>query len=265
MPTMISDKDNYRYIDINADIGEGYGAYRIGDDAELMKHITSANIACGFHAGDPGTIAATVKLALGHEVALGAHPGLPDLQGFGRRAMAISPREAYELTIYQIGAVQAFAAAEGARLSHVKPHGALYNMAAKDAAVAEAIAEAIYKVDGNMMLYGLSGSELIRAAERIGLRAANEVFADRAYEEDGSLTPRHVAGAVLSDAAAAAARMVGLVKGGQLLTRQGSLVRLQADTVCVHGDSPDALRHAAELSEALRAGGVMPRRADHRA
>lgn len=179
--------------------------------------------------------------------------------------MAISAREAYELTVYQIGAVQAFAAAEGVRLSHVKPHGALYNMAAKDAALAEAIAEAIYKIDGNMMLYGLSGSELIRAAERIGLQAANEVFADRSYEEDGSLTPRHVAGAVLTDAAAAAARMVRLVKGGELQTRQGSWIRLQADTICVHGDSPDALRHAAELAAALRAGGVMPRRADLRA
>jgi UPF0271 protein len=178
--------------------------------------------------------------------------------------MAIRPREAYELTVYQIGAVQAFAAAEGIRLSHVKPHGALYNMAAKDAALADAIAEAIYKVDGNMMLYGLSGSELIRAAERLGLRAVHEVFADRSYEADGSLTPRRVAGAVLTDAEEAAARIVQLVQSGALPTRQGSLIRLQADTVCVHGDSPDALRHAAALVEALRAAGVAPRRADCR-
>ncbi|MDQ6422558.1 5-oxoprolinase subunit PxpA [Paenibacillus sp. LHD-117] len=249
-------------IDLNCDMGEGYGAYRMGDDAELMRHITSANIACGFHAGDPGTIAATVKLALEHDVAIGAHPGLPDLQGFGRRAMTISPREAYELTVYQIGAVQAFAAAEGVRVSHVKPHGALYNMAARDAALADAIAEAIYKVDGNMMLYGLSGSELIRSAERLGLRAANEVFADRSYEEDGSLTPRHAAGAVLADSAEASAQIVRLVRAGEVKTRQGTWLRLQADTVCVHGDSPDALSHVRALGEALREEGIELGRAD---
>lgn len=259
---MTSTDNRKLMIDLNCDMGEGYGAYRIGNDAELMKHITSANIACGFHAGDPGTMAATVKLALQHGVAIGAHPGLPDLQGFGRRVMAISPREAYELTVYQIGAVQAFAIAEGARLSHVKPHGALYNMAAKDAALSDAIAEAIYKVDGNMMLYGLSGSELIRAAERIGIRAANEVFADRSYEADGSLTPRDIPGAVLDDPAEGASRIARLLLTGVTVSRQGSTLKLQADTVCVHGDSPDAVRHAAALGEALREAGIQLRRAD---
>ncbi|MHA6482715.1 LamB/YcsF family protein [Paenibacillus sp. strain BS8-2] len=252
------------YIDLNADMGEGYGAYRIGNDKELMKVVTSANIACGFHAGDPGTIAATIKLALEHDVAIGAHPGLPDLNGFGRRAIAITPKEAYEMTVYQIGAIQAFATAEGARISHVKPHGALYNMAAKDGALAEAIAEAIYKIDGNMMLYGLSGSSLVRAAQQLGLRSAHEVFADRSYEEDGSLTPRHVNGSVLENPVEAGARMVRLVQSGELLTRQGSWIKLKADTICLHGDSPDALGHADELVRALRASGIAPRRADYR-
>lgn len=257
------EKENHVFaIDINCDMGEGYGAYNIGSDIELMKYITSANIACGFHAGDPGTMAATVKHAAAHGVAIGAHPGLPDLQGFGRRAMAITPREAYELTVYQIGALGAFAAAEGVRVTHVKPHGALYNMATKDAGLADAIAEAIYKVDGNMMLYGLSGSELIYAAERLGLRTANETFVDRTYEADGTLTPRSIEGAVLHNSAEAAARIVRLVREGTIESRQGTTLRLKADTVCVHGDSPNAVPQAATLIAALREAGIALRSAD---
>lgn len=244
-------------IDLNCDIGEGFGAYQMGSDAELMKHITSANIACGFHAGDPGTIRNAVSGALLHGAAIGAHPGLPDLAGFGRRRMEITPREAYDMTIYQIGAIQAFAASEGTRVSHVKPHGALYNMAAKDAKLAEAIAEAVYKLDGKMLLYGLSGSELIHAGERIGLTVVNEAFADRSYEDDGSLTARSEEGAVISDPEIAAAQVLSMVKKGRVQTRQGKQLRLTADTVCVHGDTPGALVHVLALKAALQQAGVL--------
>ena len=243
-------------IDLNCDMGEGFGSYRIGADEQLMRHITSANIACGYHAGDPGTICATVRMALKHGVAVGAHPGLPDLIGFGRRRMDITPREAYEMTVYQVGAVMAFAVSEGGKLSHVKPHGALYNMAAKDKVLAEAIAEAVYKVDGSLKLYGLSGSELIYASERIGLTAVNETFADRTYEEDGTLTPRSVAGAVLHDPEAAAAQATLMVKEGKVLTRLGNVVGVQADSICVHGDSPDAIGHVLALRKVLEGAGV---------
>ena len=177
-------------IDMNCDLGESFGAYTIGNDAAILPFVTSANIACGFHAGDPGVMRKTVRLALDCHVALGAHPGLCDLQGFGRRKMDISPQEAYDLVLYQIGALYAFIRAEGAVMQHVKPHGALYNMAAKDSKLAEAIAEAVYKVEPELILFGLSGSELIRAAKKTGLQTAEEVFADRSYQADGTLTPR---------------------------------------------------------------------------
>lgn len=176
-------------IDLNCDLGESYGAYKLGVDEEMLGRITSANVACGFHAGDPGVMRRTVQMALKHGVAVGAHPGLPDLIGFGRRNMDISPREAYDMVVYQIGALAAFVQSEGGRMQHVKPHGALYNMAAKSKELSEAIAEAVYKVDPELILFGLSGSELVRAGERIGLKTANEVFSDRTYQQDGSLTP----------------------------------------------------------------------------
>lgn len=245
------------HIDLNCDMGESFGAYRLGADEQMMKHITSANIACGFHAGDPGSIRSAVKLALSHGVTIGAHPGLPDLAGFGRRRMEITPREAYEMTVYQIGAIRAFAESEGGVLSHVKPHGALYNMAAKDAALAEAIAEAVYKVDGSLRLYGLSGSELIRAGERIGLTVLNEVFADRSYEEDGSLTPRGVEGSVLTDSEEASAQVIRIVKEGQVRSRCGTSIPLQADSVCIHGDTPGAETHAKLLRKALNEAGII--------
>lgn len=238
-------------VDLNCDMGESFGAYRLGQDESIMNHISSANIACGFHAGDPGTMRGAIKLAMSCGVAIGAHPGLPDLAGFGRRRMEIAPREAYEMTVYQMGAAQAFATSEGTRLAHVKPHGALYNMAAQDEALAEAIAEAIYKVDGDALLYGLAGSALIRAGERIGLTVVHEVFADRSYEADGSLTPRTMPGAVITDASAAAARAVDMVLKGEVISRQGTRLALKADTVCVHGDTPDALSHVLALRTAL--------------
>ncbi|MCA0758699.1 LamB/YcsF family protein [Paenibacillus sp. N4] len=248
-------------IDLNCDMGEGFGVYTAGRDRELMKYITSANIACGFHAGDAATIRKTVKLALEHGVAIGAHPGLPDLAGFGRRTMQITPQEAYELTVYQLGAVQAFARSEGGELRHVKPHGALYNMAAASRPLADAIAEAVYKVDARLLLFGLSGSELIWAGEAAGLRTVSEVFADRSYEADGALTPRGTPGAVIADAGLAAEQAVGMIKRGAVRTRQGSELALKAETVCLHGDTPGAAEHAARLREALDKEGILVRRA----
>lgn len=245
-----------RQIDLNCDMGEGFGVYRTNSDGELMKYITSANIACGFHAGDAASIRATVKLAIQHHVAIGAHPGLPDLAGFGRRSMDISPQEAYEMTVYQIGAVYAFAKSEGGSVAHVKPHGALYNMAAKSKPLAEAIAEAVYKVDPQLILFGLSGSELVRAGEAVGLRTVNEVFADRAYEADGSLTPRGTEGAVILDPKLAAEQAVRMIMHGEARTRQQSSIVLKADSVCVHGDTPGALEHVIHLRNALEAAGI---------
>lgn len=248
-------------VDLNCDIGEGFGVYRTSPDSELMKYITSANIACGFHAGDAATIRRTVKLALEHGVAIGAHPGLPDLAGFGRRVMGITPEEAYEMTVYQLGAVQAFAKSEGGAVAHVKPHGALYNMAVGNRQLADAIAEAVYKVDPSLLLFGLAGSELIHAGKAIGLHTINEVFADRTYESDGSLTPRGVAGAVITDASRAAEQAVNMIKNGEVITRQQSGLILKADTVCVHGDTPGALEHVKQLREALEAEGIAVKKA----
>ncbi|CAM4422055.1 UPF0271 protein [Paenibacillus endophyticus] len=248
-------------IDLNCDMGEDFGVYRNSLDSELMKYITSANIACGFHAGDAATIRRTVKLALANGVAIGAHPGLPDLSGFGRRAMAITPEEAYEMTVYQLGAVQAFAQSEGGGLAHVKPHGALYNMAAKDRRLADAIAEAVYRVNPGLLLFGLAGSALIHAGHAIGLRTVNEVFADRAYESDGTLAPRGSDGAVIADAALAAEQAIGMVKFGEVRTRQRGSIPVQADTVCVHGDTPGALQQVRQLREALAAEGIAVRKA----
>ena len=193
-------------IDLNCDMGEGFGAWTMGDDAALLDHVTSANIACGFHAGDPGTIHRTVKLALEKGVAVGAHPSLPDLQGFGRRTMNVSAQEAYDLVVYQVGALAGFATACGGKLSHVKAHGALYNMAAKDAKLAQAIAQAVKDFDARLVLFGLAGSELVRAGEQAGLKTANEVFADRTYQADGSLTPRTQPDAMIHDPALALAQ-----------------------------------------------------------
>ncbi len=248
-------------VDLNCDMGEGFGVYQANEDRELMKYITSANIACGFHAGDAATIRRTVKLALEHEVAIGAHPGLQDLAGFGRRVMAISPEEAYELVVYQIGAVHAFAKSEGGRLAHVKPHGALYNMAAKNRLLAEAIAEAIYKVEPRLLLFGLAGSELILAGQAIGLHTVSEVFADRSYEDDGSLTPRGTEGAVIEDGARALAQALDLIKKGEVLTHQRNRMILRADSVCVHGDTPGAIEHVRLLRTSLEAEGVSVRSA----
>ncbi|MCZ8523649.1 MULTISPECIES: LamB/YcsF family protein [Paenibacillus] len=243
-------------IDLNGDMGESFGVYRIGADEQLVRLVTSANIACGYHAGDPQTMRATVRLCAEHGTAVGAHPGLPDLAGFGRRHLAVTPEEVYALVLYQAGALQGFAHAEGVRMTHVKPHGALYNMAAVQPGLAEAVAEAVYRLDPELILYGLAGSELVAAARRIGLRAAREAFADRTYEADGTLTPRSEPGAVVHDAAEAEANVIGMVKDGIVRSRKGEMIRLEADTVCIHGDGPEALEMAARLRRRLEEEGI---------
>ena len=243
-------------LDLNCDMGEGFGAWRMGDDATLLDHVTSANIACGFHAGDPGTIHRTVELALEKGVAVGAHPSLPDLQGFGRRRMNVSPAEAYDMVLYQIGALAGFTTACGGKLAHVKPHGALYNMAAKDAQLARAIARAVRDFDAALVLFGLAGSELVRAGEQAGLITANEVFADRTYQADGSLTPRTQPDAMIHTADAAIAQVRRMVGEGRVRSQQGSDVTVKADTLCIHGDEPGAVEFAKRIRQALDADGV---------
>jgi UPF0271 protein len=243
-------------IDLNCDMGESFGAWTMGDDAGVMPWITSANIACGFHAGDFSTMQQTVLLAKQHGVAIGAHVSLPDLQGFGRRAMTVSSDEAHALTLYQLGALSAFARAAGTRVAHVKPHGALYNMAAKDAALADAIARAVRDFDAQIVLVGLAGSELPKAGAALGLAVAHEAFADRRYEADGSLTPRGIPDAVIEDADGAVAQAVKIATQGKVDIRSGGTLALRADTICVHGDRPDAAVFARKLREGLLAAGV---------
>jgi len=245
-----------RHIDLNCDMGESFGAWRMGQDEALLALVTSANIACGYHAGDPATMMKTVQCAVARGVALGAHPSLPDLQGFGRRTMAITPEEARGITLYQIGALDAFARAAGARLRHVKAHGALYNMAAKDRRLADAIASAVRDFDPALVLVGLSGSELIKAGLGVGLACASEVFADRGVEPDGSLTPRGRPGAMIEDEELAVARVLRMVTEGRVVCGDGSDVAIQADTVCIHGDQPKALAFAQRLRTALAGAGV---------
>jgi len=237
-------------------MGESFGAYRIGRDEDILSYVSSANIACGFHAGDPGVMRRTVRLCLDRGVSIGAHPGLPDLAGFGRREIRITASEAYELTVYQIGALQAFVRAEGGVMRHVKPHGALYNMAAADPALADAIACAVQRVDPALILYGLAGSELIRAAARIGLRAAAEAFADRAYRPDGTLAPRSQSGAVIADAAQAAQQAVRIAQTQSVTAIDGRDIAIAADTLCIHGDTPDALEFASRIRQELERSGI---------
>jgi len=243
-------------IDLNCDIGESYGAWSMGQDAQVMPWITSANIACGFHAGDFSTMQQTVALAKQHAVAIGAHVSLPDLQGFGRREMKVAPNEAYALTLYQIGALHAFAHAAGTRVAHVKPHGALYNMAARDRALADAIARAVHDFDPQLILIGLANSELPRAGQALGLRVAHEAFADRRYESQGSLTPRREPGAVIEDLNSAVAQAMKIVTKGKVDIRTGGMLELRADTICVHGDRPDAASFAQRLHETLKSAGI---------
>lgn len=243
-------------VDLNCDLGESFGAYKIGVDEEILPFVTSANIACGFHAGDPAVMRKTVTLALKNGVAIGAHPGLPDLVGFGRRQLDISPQEAYDMVVYQLGALLAFVKAEGATMRHVKPHGALYNMAAKSQALSASIAEAVYKVDPQLILFGLSGSELVSAGEKIGLQVAHEVFADRTYQSDGSLTPRKQPDALITNDEESVQQVIRMIKQGKVLSRQGQDVAVKADTVCIHGDGKHALEFARKIRESLLSSGI---------
>jgi UPF0271 protein len=243
-------------VDLNSDVGESFGAYTIGQDPVLIPHITSANVACGFHAGDPGVMRATVALARANGVAVGAHPGFPDLVGFGRRALHATPREVEDFVVYQIGALTAVAAAQGVRLQHVKAHGELFNMAARDAGLADAIARATAAVDRSLILFGLPRSEMIAAGERAGLRTASEVFADRAYEPDGSLMSRRKPGAVIADPDAVVQRVIRMAKERTVVASDGSVVSLTVDTICVHGDTPGAADLAARIRQALVGAGV---------
>jgi 5-oxoprolinase (ATP-hydrolysing) subunit A len=243
-------------VDLNSDVGESFGAYTIGQDPILLTHITSANVACGFHAGDPGVMRATVALAKQHGIAVGAHPGFPDLVGFGRRELQATPREVEDLVVYQIGALTAIAATQGMRLQHVKPHGALFNMAVRDTALADAIARATAAVDRSLIFFGLPGSELIAAGRRAGLKTACEVFADRAYEPDGTLVSRRKPGAVIHDPEAVVQRVVRMATDRTVVAVDGSIVRLELDTICVHGDTPGAAELAARIRAALTAAGV---------
>jgi len=244
-------------IDLNADVGESFGAYAIGHDQGLMKSITSANIAAGFHAGDPSVLRATIRRAKANGVAVGAHPSFPDLAGFGRREMKMSPHEVEDLVLYQIAAVAGVAQVEGLTLQHVKPHGALYNMAARDALLAGAIAKAVAAFGRGLILLGLPGSELLKAGKAAGLRVAGEVFADRAYEADGSLVTRSRLGSIIHDVDAVVARAVGMAKDGTVEAIDGTRIPLQADTICVHGDTPGADDLAAKLRAALQAAGIL--------
>ena len=243
-------------IDLNCDLGESFGVWRMGDDAALLELVSSANIACGFHAGDPTIMQQTVALAAAQNVAVGAHVSLPDLQGFGRREMRVSADEAYALTLYQLGALAAFCHVAGTRLAHVKPHGALYSMAARERVLADAIARAVQAFDPRLILFGLAGSALIDAGTALGLAVAAEAFADRRYRADGSLQPRGEAGAVIDDVATATAQALGIVRDGTVITAHAERVRLHADTLCLHGDGAHALQLARDVRAALELDGV---------
>jgi UPF0271 protein len=243
-------------IDLNCDMGESFGAYRLGSDEQLLDYVTSANIACGFHAGDPAVMRRTVRAALDKGVAIGAHPGYRDLQGFGRRFVDITPEEAYDLTLYQVAALQGFVHAAGGRMQHVKPHGALYNAAAKDRELAEALANATKAADPELILYGLAGSELIAAADRAGLRSAGEAFGDRTYQSDGSLTSRRSPDALIHDDAQACDQVIGLVTEGRVRSLQGDDVELRAGTICIHGDGPRPLPFVRLIRTRLEETGI---------
>jgi len=243
-------------IDINSDVGESFGAYTIGHDAGLMTAITSANVAAGFHGGDPSVLRATIRIAIAGGVAVGAHPGFPDLVGFGRREINATPKEVEDLVLYQVSAVAGVARAEGVSLQHVKPHGALFNMAVRNRELADAIARGIAAFDANLILFGLPGSEILAAGRAAGLRVAAEVFADRAYEPDGSLASRRKPGSVIHDPDAVVARAVRMAKDRSVVAIDGSIVRLDADTICVHGDTPGSDVLATKIRSGFEAAGV---------
>jgi 5-oxoprolinase (ATP-hydrolysing) subunit A len=243
-------------IDLNCDMGESFGAWKMGSDAELMEYISSANIACGFHAGDPTTMRKTAELAVANNVAIGAHPGYADLQGFGRRAMTMKPEEVFDLVLYQVSALKGICESFGGRLHHVKAHGALYNQAAKDIVLAEAIALAVARIDPELILFGMSGSYLITEAEKLGLRSASEVFADRTYQHDGSLTPRTEPNALITETAQAISQVIQMIESQTVTAIDGQSIPLRAETICIHGDGPNAVQFAKAIRQKLDETGI---------
>ena len=243
-------------VDLNCDMGESFGRWELGADVAVMPHITSANVACGAHAGDAQVMRRTLRLARDHGVACGAHPGFADLAGFGRREIPVSAEEATDLVLWQLGALEALARAEGVRLRHVKAHGALYNMAARDAALGAAIAHAVAQFDSTLVFFGLAESSMLTAGRAAGLTVAAEGFADRSYEPDGSLTPRRLRGAIIHDLPLVVTRAVRMVTEGRVTARDGSDIPLQIDTICVHGDTPGAADLARALHHGLADAGV---------
>ena len=248
-----------RRVDLNADVGESFGAFTMGADAGLLPFVTSANVAAGYHAGDPSVLRATLRLAKRHGVAVGAHPGFPDLAGFGRREIAVSPAEAEDFVLYQVAAVHGMARAEGVVLRHVKPHGALYTMASRDPELAAAIARAVAAIDPSLVLFAPGGSELLRAGQLYGLQVAAEAFADRAYENDGSLAPRSRPGAVITDARLVVERAIRMVTAEVVTTVAGLERPVKVDTLCLHGDTPGAPGLAQALRSGLEGAGIMVR------
>jgi UPF0271 protein len=244
-------------VDLNCDMGESFGRYHLGEDEAVMASITSANVACGFHAGDPLVIDRTVRLAARHGVSVGAHPGYPDLQGFGRRVMDMTPEEVESFILYQVSALAGIARANGIALVHVKPHGALYNQAAKDERLAGAVARGVMRFSRDLVLVGLAGSALVAAGKEAGLRTANEGFPDRAYDADGSLRSRRLPGAVLESAADICEQAVRLATEGIVVTEGETHRRVAVDTLCIHGDHPGAAQHAAVVRQALEAQGIV--------
>lgn len=250
-----------RTIDLNCDMGESFGVWTLGNDLEVLPYVTSANIACGFHGGDPGVMRRTVAAALRHGVALGAHPGLPDLMGFGRRVMDISPREVYDLVVVQVGALAGVAASQGASLHHVKAHGALYNMASRNRELATAIAQAVRDVDASLILYALASTVQVEVAQELGLAVAQEVFADRSYQSDGSLTSRKEPDAMIVDADVSVRQVLRMLEQGKVGTVQGEDIAVSPDTLCIHGDQPGAAVFARTIRQALDEAGVKVRAA----
>lgn len=243
-------------VDLNADVGESYGIFRIGADEELLTLVSSANIACGWHAGDPLVMAKTVDLAFRAGAGIGAHPGFPDLLGFGRRNLQISGPEAKAYVLYQMSALEGFVRRTGETMQHVKLHGALYNVASKDPVLAAAVVEAILEFDRDLILVGFSGSQFLEIGHQAGLRVAHEVFADRAYAPDGTLVSRTSPGALITDPAEAAARVLRMMTDGVVRASDGEDIRVRPDTICIHGDNPEAVSFARAVREALEDAGV---------
>jgi UPF0271 protein len=243
-------------IDLNADVGESLGPWPMGDDARLIPLVSSVNVACGLHAGDPLTIQRTVATAVAHGIAIGAHPGYPDLVGFGRRDLDMTAEDLEASIVYQVGAVAGFARAMGSEVRHVKPHGALYNRAARDPSVAASVARAIRSVSPDLILVGLAGSAMLEAGAEAGLAVAAEAFADRAYEPDGSLRSRRLEGAILPTPEAAAAQAVGIARDGRVRAHDGTDLAVRADTICIHGDTPGAVDVARAVRAALESAGI---------